>query len=99
MYEPIKRLEIITDFVFVNKFTACLDEVGVEGYSIIKDVLGKGSSGNKDGHGVMAGFKNCLIIVCCKPDELDAIGRAITPLLKRFGGLSVVSDAQMIAHK
>lgn len=96
MLNELKKIEIITDYVYVNKFTSKLDDVGVKGYSIFKDVSGKGSSGNKDGHGLMAGSKNCLIFIICETDDLGNIISSLKELTKKFSGMILVSDVNKI---
>lgn len=96
MLKDLKKIEIITDYVFINKFTGKLDEIGVKGYSIFKDVSGKGSSGNKDGHGLMAGSKNCFILIICESDDLGNIISSLKELTKKFSGIILVSEVNKI---
>ncbi len=94
----MKKIEIVTDYVSINKFTAKFDELNVPGYSIIKDVLGKGSQGNKDGHGLMAGSKNCYMMLCCEDSDVQRILVAIKPLIKTYGGMCIVSEVLFMHH-
>jgi nitrogen regulatory protein PII len=92
----MKKIEIIIDYVILNKVVQKLDELKVEGYTIIKEVMGKGSQGNKDGHGVLAGFKNCYIMMVLPDNEVENIVTAITPLINSFGGLCIIDPVDRI---
>ena len=98
MESNIKKLEIVTDMVYLKRLLLLLDEKNVTGYTIIKDVTGKGRRGNKDGHGVSAGFKNCYIFIFCEEAEAKIISEIVKPYLTTFGGMCAVSDAHWILH-
>jgi hypothetical protein len=98
MQNDIKKLEIITDFSYLKLLTRLLDDHNVEGYTIIKDVMGKGSRGNKDGHGISGGFKNCYVMLCLSEDEVRRVADLVKPLLARSGGVALVSDAHWVVH-
>lgn len=95
----MKKLEIILDYVVLNKLLQKLDELKVEGYSVIKDVMGKGSQGNRDGHGLMAGFKNCYVMLITHDDDIDKIINGVNPLIKSFGGLCVVTNVEKFVSR
>lgn len=95
----VKKIEIITDFSYLRLLTRLLDDHNVPGYTIIKDVMGKGERGNKDGHGISGGFKNCYVMLCLKEDEALKVTELVKPLLARSGGIAIVSDAHLILHK
>ena len=98
MEHNIKKLEIVTDMAYLKKLLSLFEEKNVSGYTIVKDVTGKGKRGNKDGHGVSAGFKNCYIFLFCEEDEAKVITEIVTPYLTTFGGMCAVSDAHWVLH-
>ncbi len=98
MENDIKRIEIITDATFQNRLVQLLDKTGVSGYTIIKDVAGKGSQGTKDGHGISGGYKNSYILVFCNEEEAKKVVSAIRPIIGRYGGVALVSDAHWVIH-
>lgn len=69
MENDIKKIEIITDSVLQRRLVQAVDATGVSGYTIIKDVAGKGLKGDKDGHGISGGFKNFYMMLIC--NEID----------------------------
>ncbi|MBC7864074.1 MAG: transcriptional regulator [Bacteroidia bacterium] len=98
MENDIKKLEIITDYSYLRVLIKLFDDHNINGYTIIKDVMGKGTRGNKDGHGISGGFKNCYVMVCCDETEANRIADLIKPLLARSGGICIVTDAHWVIH-
>ena len=98
MESNIKKIEIITDMAYMNKLLSLLDEKNISGYSIVKEITGKGKRGNKDGHGLSSGFKNVYIFLCCEEEEARTITEIVKPYITKFGGMCIVSDAQWVVH-
>ena len=98
MENDIKKIEIITDYLYQKRLVEHIDKTGVSGYTILKDVAGKGLRGNKDGHGISGGFKNCYIMICCTEDEAKKVVEAVRPIITKFGGVCIVSDAHWVIH-
>ena len=73
MEDNIKKIEIVTDMAYLKKLLSLFEQNEIHGYTIIKDVTGKGKRGNKDGHGMMAGFKNCYVFIFAEEDEAKVI--------------------------
>ncbi len=96
--QQLKKMEIIIDSLEMPKVLKVLDKNGVSGYTLIDDVKGKGGRGVKDGGELTDVFKNSFCMTACSPDKVDAIVMALRPLLKRYGGVCLVSDAQWITH-
>jgi nitrogen regulatory protein PII len=93
--KPVSKVEIIIDSVEVENVAKLLDEIGVTGYSIINDVVGKGSRGVRSGYELTDLFKNSYIMVVCDEKEMHRIVEAIRPIVKKFGGICIVSDVVM----
>lgn len=98
MENDIKKIEIVTDFSYLRMLTRLLDDHNISGYTILKEVMGKGTRGNKDGHGISGGFKNCYVMICCSETEAGKVIELIKPLLGRSGGIAIVSDAHWVIH-
>lgn len=97
--KPVSKVEIIIDALEVEHITKFLDEIGVSGYSIINDVIGKGHRGVRSGDALTDLFKNSYIMVVCEEKEMHMIVEAIRPIVKKFGGLCIVSDVIMRIHR
>lgn len=96
--QPIKRVEIVTDSLEMQEVTDIIDQLGISGYTLIKDVLGKGERGVQSGDELTGVFKNSLLLVACEAEKVPALVEAIRPVLKKRGGICLVSDAQWVVH-
>ncbi|MCX7938246.1 MAG: hypothetical protein N2545_02245 [Thermoflexales bacterium] len=68
------------------------------GYTIIRDVIGKGERGIRRGDELSGVFKNSYLLTTCEPEQLPAIVEAVRPILKQRGGVCLVSDAMWVKH-
>ncbi len=98
MENDIKKIEIVTDYSYLRVLIKLLDDHNISGYTIIKEVMGKGTRGNKDGHGISGGFKNSYVMLCLEEAEAKKVAELIKPLLARSGGIAVVTDAHWVVH-
>ncbi len=96
--QPIKRVEIVTDSLEMQEVTGIIDQLGISGYTLIKEVLGKGERGVQSGDELTGVFKNSLLLVACEAEKVPALVEAIRPVLKKRGGICLVSDAQWVVH-
>ena len=96
--QPVKRIEIIMDSTGLGKIAKILETVGVSGYTVIRDVTGSGDRGLRPGDELTDVFKNTYVMTACPEEKVQQIVDAIRPVLKRFGGVCLVSDAQWIIH-
>lgn len=96
--QVVKRIEIITDALEMKEVTAVLEAHGVTGYTVIKNVIGKGERGLQSGDDLTDVFKNSYLLTTCPPEQVGEIVEAIRPLLKRRGGVCLISDSQWVVH-
>jgi nitrogen regulatory protein PII len=96
--QAIKRIEIITDALEMRELCRVLEAHGVTGYTIIRDVIGKGERGVRAGDELTDVFKNSYLLTTCQADQLEALVEAIRPILRRRGGVCLVSDAYWVKH-
>ena len=96
--QAVKRVEIITDSLETREVCRVLDRVGVSGYSVIRDVTGRGERGVQSGDDLTDVFKNSMVLLACPPERVQEVVEAIRPILKRRGGICLVSDAMWVMH-
>lgn len=96
--EAVKRLEIITDTLEMREVCRILERLGVSGYSVIKDVTGQGEHGVQSGDDLTDVFKNSLLVTACPEEKLMSIVDALRPILRKRGGICLVSDAHWVIH-
>ncbi len=91
----VKRLEIIVSSRETHKILEQLDKAGVRGYSVIRDVVGKGGGGQVSDDFDLAAttLSNVYILSFCAEDRVEPILARIRPLLKKFGGVCYLSDS------
>ncbi len=96
--QNVKKLEIITDTLEMKEVCAVLEAQGVSGYSIVRDVVGKGERGWQSGDELTDVFKNSYLLTTCDASEVERLIEAVRPILKKRGGICLVSDAQWVIH-
>jgi nitrogen regulatory protein PII len=91
---PVKRIEIISDSIELNKILAGLKTAGVVNYTVIRNVSGTGGRGNRDSSDLdMMSIENDYVIAFCLPEQVKAVAEVVRPILNKFGGTCYVSDA------
>lgn len=95
---PMKKVEIVTDFLELTAISRALEELGVGGYTIVRDVTGYGGHGRRTGDEITGVFQNCYVMTVCTPELAERIVDMIRPMLKRYGGIAVVSDCLWVKH-
>ncbi len=96
---PVKKVEIIAATVEVRKVLELLEELGVSGYTLIREAEGMGDRGHRLADEVTDVFTNSYIMVCCTPELAERISHRIQPRIKKYGGACIVSDAVWVRHR
>ncbi|GAB4298257.1 MAG: hypothetical protein Fur0025_36660 [Oscillatoriaceae cyanobacterium] len=96
--EIIKKVEIVTISMEMAKVLEVLEEVGITGYTVIRDVVGKGDRGLTSNDLEKDIFSNRYVMTLCTAEQEELLVAAIRPILKKFGGVCIVSDAKWIRH-
>jgi len=96
--QAAKKVEIICDTVEVKNVVEILEGIGVTGYTIIRDVVGKGGRGMRRGDDLTDVFKNSMILTVCDDKQIPEVVEAIRPVLKKFGGICLISDTHFVIH-
>lgn len=87
------RLEIFTATTALQPVQQTLDALGAPGYSVISGVTGRGRHGRREDDLIEASA--CVYIICiCEPAEAERLGRAIAPVLDRYGGICTIAACQ-----
>ena len=96
---PVKRIEIVVEDAHTTEVLDLLRKAGVPGYTVVRDVQGMGDRGNRMGDVLAGVFRNCYILVAWPDGDVEALVETLHPLLTRYGGLCLVSDAALIKHR
>lgn len=95
----VKRIEIIVPSIELKQVLTLLDRVGVPGYSILRNVIGKGDRGSITKEEELEMLGNDYILTICEAEQVPQVLTAVQPLLKRYGGICISSDAQWLIHE
>ena len=95
---PVKKIEIIIDALELPAVLKLIDAAGVSGYTVIRDATGKGERGTRAGDELSGTFINSYVMTACPPEQVKHVVEALRPILKRYGGVCLVSDAQWLIH-
>ena len=96
--EPVKRVEIIANSQELDKVLRVLNRVGAPGYTVIRNVVGKGQRSTTSDDLVDTSTSNIYIICFCPEALIVQIEEELRPILNRFGGICCVSDAMHVRH-
>jgi nitrogen regulatory protein PII len=96
--KSIKRIEIVVGSIETKRVISLLEDNGIEEYTLIRNVLGKGDRGDQDGEGLHDAFLNNYILIGCSESEFEKIKEPIRNLLGQIGGVCLVSDALWLQH-
>jgi nitrogen regulatory protein PII len=94
----MKKVEIVIDAQEVSAVAQVLDATGVSGYTVIREVTGKGSRSNRSGDDLTGALKNGCIFTACPEAQARAVAEAVRPLLRRFGGVCLITDCLWVDH-
>ena len=90
--QSVKRIEIIIDTPKCPH-SAARSKAGVSGYTVFAMSPARGDRGERRNDEPGRVFKNSLLLTAARPAILTDIIEAIRPILKRRGGICLVSDA------
>jgi nitrogen regulatory protein PII len=96
--QDVKKVEIIIDTYHVEDVIKILDAIQVSGYTVIKDTSGKGDRGLSCTDLDCNFSSSYIITVCTNENQLNSLTEKITPLLKKVGGICIVTDAKWVLH-
>ena len=96
--DAVKRIEIITDALEMREVTRVLDAHGVTGWTIVRDVEGRGERGVQSGDELTDVFKNSMLITACPAAKAEELVESLRKILRRRGGICLVSDAMWVRH-
>ncbi len=95
--KPVKRIEIVIEEVEQDDLVAQLDRIGVVGYTVVPGAGGRGERGVR--YESLQGLGNVLMTIACDEVQANKVIEVIRPILKRYGGICLVSDALWVIHE
>ena len=92
----MKKIEIIIESIYLNRLIELFDRKEITGYTIIRDVEGKGITGIKSADEITDVFSNNYVFTVCDEDKLMNIVEDIRAFIKMYGGRCIVSDVSWV---
>ena len=96
--QDVKKVEIIVDTFHIDNVLSILDQVKVSGYTVIKNTSGKGDYGIAYSSLDFEFTNSYIMTVCTDEKQLNTLVELITPLLKKFGGICLVTESKWVIH-
>jgi hypothetical protein len=93
--KSVQKVEIIVSELEVNTILKILKKNLVKNYTVINNLSGSGEHGYS-GDDLIT--NSCIMIICTDPEMPEQLSKATGPLLKKMGGIFIVTEAQWIAH-
>jgi nitrogen regulatory protein PII len=95
---PVMRIEIVIGARHSRRVTDLLDELGLDGWTLLRDASGKGERGPRFSDELTSATSNHWVLTTCPRERLDDVVEPIREMLKRYGGLCLVSEAHWLVH-
>jgi nitrogen regulatory protein PII len=96
--KPVKKVELVVDSQEVSHLLDQLSEIDIKAYTVIREAHGKGDRGTRGGDFFLGAFDNSYVMIACSEEQAKQIVETARPLLKRIGGICLVSDAMWVLH-
>ncbi|MCP5242485.1 P-II family nitrogen regulator [Nitrosomonas sp.] len=91
-----KRIEIVVEAEKLEELICLLIEAGTKGYTVIKKVGGLGLRGTRNPDDALWDEGNTFVTLACKEDQVVRIVQGLSPWLKKFGGMCLISDCERL---
>ncbi|MCB1690212.1 MAG: hypothetical protein KDI33_17070 [Halioglobus sp.] len=97
--KPCKRIEIVIETPMVPSLIRVLEELNVPGYTLVPDVRGAGDRGVRRADEFSGESSNSLLLIACDDQAtIERLLEGVRPLIRRSGGICLLSDAQWLRH-
>jgi len=91
----MNRIDLFLSEREVARVCRAIRESGAPGYSVMRHVTGLGVGGAIDEAMDFSGLgANAHVIVFCEPELLPKLRAMVGPVLRRYGGVGFVSQAE-----
>ena len=94
--KSMKKVEVIIEAVYLNRLLNNFNKWGLSGYTLIKDVEGKGGHGLKMADDVSDLGANDYIFAGCDEEKYLEFQEELRAFIKRYGGKCFVTDTMML---
>ena len=92
----MKKVELIIESVYTNRLIELLEQHGIDGYTIIKDIEGRGGHGLRTADDVSDVFSNIYIFTLCEEATYMHMKKDLRTFLSKYGGKCILSDVMVL---
>jgi PII-like signaling protein len=93
---PRKRIEWIVEESVVARIVRAIEDQGATGYSVIRNVSGKGHHGERRGAGISGVFENAMIVVITTEETARKLLAETQSLMRDRVGIVYLSDVEVL---
>ena len=94
----VKRIELVVEAIEKEQVIDSLKSINIRSFTIYHHVGGSGERGVRDEGVFGEKFENVTFVIACSENHLNAVIEILRPILKRYGGMCLVSDAKWVKH-
>jgi nitrogen regulatory protein PII len=95
--QALKKIEIILGAPELPRLARLLEKHGLA-YTVYHHVTGRGDRGVRGDDDLTGVFSNICLMTACPAEQLSTVVESVRPLLKKTGGLCLVSEVQSVIH-
>ncbi len=97
VFHALKKIEIIVKGDKKQFVSDLLERAGATGYTLIKDIAGKGEHGFHEGRLLFNDTASLVMFVAVASDEtIREVASGLKPLFEKNSGVMFISDAQVV---
>ena len=94
--KSMKKVEVIIEAVYIKRLLKLFDKWGLSGYTLIRDIEGKGGHGLKMADDVTDVGTNDYIFTGCDAEHYVQFQEELRGFIKKYGGKCFVTDTMML---
>jgi hypothetical protein len=94
--KSMKKVELIIEAVYIKRLLELFKKHEINGYTIIKDIEGRGGHGLKTADDVSDVFTNIYVFTVCEENVFISMKEEIRTFVKKYGGKCIITDAMVI---
>ena len=94
--KAMKKVEVIVESVYLNRLLEMFKAKGVENYTLMKDVEGRGGHGLKLADDITDVCSNDYFFTLVEEEKFLGLKEEIRTFVKRYGGKCIISDVMVI---
>ena len=94
----VKRVEIVIGKPYESRVRKLLTELEVPGLTVFEAAAGYGDRGDREGGELSDATVNRYLLTTCTEAQIPELAEKLEPLLVKYGGLCLISDARVIRN-